>query len=198
MKGSSTAAARGVVREVPSALALPLDAPDVAAPGDWEAVYRAHAPAVARWAARLAGPAEDVEDLVQEVFLVVQARLPGFRGEGKLTTWLYRITVNVVRGQRRRNRLRRWLGLAPAEEPEAPGLAPDEQAAARQGLATVYRALEALSERDRRVLILHELEGLTGPEIAELEAITPSAVWVRLHRARKRFASRVAALEGRR
>lgn len=184
------------MREAPSALALPLDAPDSAGVGDWEAVYRAHAAAVARWAARLAGPTEDVEDLVHEVFLVVQARLPSFRGEGKLTTWLYRITVNVVRHQRRKNRLRRWLGLAPLVEPEALGPAPDEQVAARQALRRVYVALEGLSERERRVLILHELEGLTGPEIAELEGVTPSAVWVRLHRARKHFAARVAAQEG--
>jgi len=165
---------------------------------DWEAVYRRHAEDVARWAARLAGPSEDVEDVVHEVFLVVRERLEGFRGDAKLTTWLYRITANVVRHQRRKNRLRRWLGLAPAVEPEAPGPAPDEHAAARQALGTVYRALERLSETDRRVLILHELEGLSGAEIAELEDVTANAIWVRLHRARGRFAKAVEKLENQR
>ena len=192
MKGPGALAALGAVPEASSALPAELIE---GATLDWEAVYRAHAADVARWAARLAGPAEDVDDLVHEVFLVVQGRLGGWRGEAKLSTWLYRITVNVVRHQRRKNRLRRWLGLVPPEEPVATGPAPDEHAAARQALATVYRALEALSERERRVMILHELEGLTGPEIAALEGVTPSAVWVRLHRARKRFAARVAALE---
>lgn len=162
---------------------------------EWGAVYRRHARDVARWASRLAGPTEDVDDLVHEVFLVVQDRIDGFRGDARLTTWLYRITVNVVRHQRRKNRLRRWVGLEPPAEPVAETPAPDETAAARQALDRVYRALESLRERDRRVLILHELEGLTGPEIAELEGVTANAVWVRLHRARARFAEAAEAQE---
>src|SRR5262249_44087441 len=50
-------------------------------------LYRAHAQTVARWASRLGGPAIDVEDVVQEVFLVVQRRLREFRGEAEITTW---------------------------------------------------------------------------------------------------------------
>ena len=64
----------------------PLRAPDL------DAIYRAHAGTVARWAAKLAGPGNDVEDLVHEVFLVARRRLPEFRGDAKVTTWLYRIT----------------------------------------------------------------------------------------------------------
>lgn len=162
---------------------------------EWRDVYTQHASDVARWAARLAGPSEDVEDLVHEVFLVVQDKLPSFRGDARLTTWLYRITVNVVRHQRRKNRLRRWLGAAPIAEPVDPGPAPDETAAARQSLRRVYRALERLSDKDRRVLVLCELEGLSGAEVAQLEGVSANAIWVRLHRARARFAKAVAALE---
>lgn len=168
---------------------------DADLPLDWETVYRRHGPDVARWAARLAGPGEDVDDLLHEVFLVVQAKIGEFRGDARLTTWLYRITVNVVRHQRRRQRWRRWLGQVP-DHPD-PAAGPAETAEARQALDLVYRALEDLREPDRRVLILHQLEGLTGPEIAELEGIAPSSVWVRLHRARKRFAAALAKREGR-
>src|SRR5262249_14147909 len=67
-------------------------------------LYRAHAQTVARWASRLGGPAIDVEDVVQEVFLVVQRRLDGFRGDAHVKTWLYRITANVVRWRRRKDK----------------------------------------------------------------------------------------------
>src|SRR5438067_5524112 len=72
-------------------------------------VYRAHAQDVARWAQRLGGPAVDVEDVTQEVFLAVHRKLAGFRGDSSLTTWLYRITENVVRHRRRKDRWRKRL-----------------------------------------------------------------------------------------
>src|SRR4051812_33481472 len=75
-----------------------------------EQVYRAHVQDVARWAARLGGPRTDVEDVVQEVFLTVQRAMTEFRGDAKVETWLYRITQNVVRHRRRKERWRRWLG----------------------------------------------------------------------------------------
>src|SRR2546423_1814126 len=64
-------------------------------------VYRRHAADVARWAARLGGPLIDVDDVVQEVFVVVNRKLPHFRGDAKVTTWLFRITDHVVRNHRR-------------------------------------------------------------------------------------------------
>src|SRR5437868_15375074 len=76
-------------------------------------LYRTHAALVERWVVRLAGPAVDAEDVVQEVFLIVQRRLSEWRADAKITTWLYRITERVVHRQRRKQRMGRWLrGLA--------------------------------------------------------------------------------------
>jgi RNA polymerase sigma-70 factor (ECF subfamily) len=155
-----------------------------------DAVYREHAPSVARWVRRLGGPTLDVEDCVHEVFLVAQARLPSFRGEAKLTTWLYRIAHNVVRHQRRKLKLRRWLrGTATeaAGDVAEPGpSAPDslEQAQRRQDL---YSVLDRMSDRHRTAFILFELEQLSGAEIAELLDAKQQTVWVWLHRARAEF-----------
>ena len=66
------------------------------APVSLDALYRAHAPVVARWAAHLGGPSLDVQDAVHEIFLIVRRRLPEFRGESKPTTWLYRITAKTL------------------------------------------------------------------------------------------------------
>src|ERR1700749_3765924 len=79
------------------------------APRDLDALYRAHVDAVARWAGRLAGPGLDLEDIVQEVFVVVHCRLSEFRGDAALTTWLYEITARVVRDRRRHRRRWRWI-----------------------------------------------------------------------------------------
>ena len=79
-----------------------------------EDVYRDYSDAVTRWAARLSGPEVEVEDLVQEIFLIAHRKLGSFRHEAALATWLYRITERVVSRRRRRERLRRWLTPADA------------------------------------------------------------------------------------
>ncbi len=159
-------------------------------------IYRAHAPLVATWASRLAGPTCDLEDLVQEVFLVVERRLPSFRGDAKLTTWLYQITHNVVRSHRRKARVRRWLsGSAEETAGELPSTdsTPIEDLERARARATVYGALDEMGDKYRTVFILFELEGLSGQEIAELTGTKLGTVWVRLHRARAEFERRILA-----
>lgn len=169
-------------------------------PFDFDAVYRAHAQAVARFAARLGGPVFDVEDAVQEVFLIVHRLLPEYRGDAKITTWLYRITENVVRHRRRKERWRRWLsGSADEVAGDLPSLQPTpvEELERSRASALVYRALDGMSERYRTLIILFEIEGRSGEEIAELMDAKVATVWVWLHRARAQFAARTLALEPR-
>ena len=165
--------------------------PDAPLPPDLDEIYRCHAPAVARWVARLGGPTADVDDLVQEIFLVAERQLADFRGNAKVTTWLYRITEHVVRGRRRKDRLRHWLMLSRRADVERtaspPPLTPIEELERRRDAATVYRILDRMPDRYREVLILFELEGASGEEIATLTGRKPATVWVHLHRARQRF-----------
>src|SRR3954470_11515785 len=107
---------------MPSPLARPRGADYAAASGqpgpglaparDVAAIYREHADDVARWAGRLIGHSGDVEDIVHQVFLVAYRRLPEFRGDAKLTTWLHEITIRVVQEARRRQRS--WWRWSPA------------------------------------------------------------------------------------
>jgi RNA polymerase sigma-70 factor (ECF subfamily) len=164
---------------------------------DLSAVYDEHADTVFRWAARLAGPRLDPEDLMQEIFLVVRDRLAEFRGDAKLTTWLYRITVNVVRDRRRRES-RRWmrnLVWRAQAEIAAPGPTPVDELERRRDSELVYRALDSMNERYRTALILFEIEGLSGPEIVELTGQPLEALWVTLHRARAQLRERILRLE---
>src|SRR5262249_28672704 len=133
----------------------------------------------------------------QEVFLVVQRRLPEWRGDAKITSWLYRITERVVLRQRRKQRARRWLrGLAGdfAGDLPADRLSPVEELQRQQTARAVGRALEALDRDLRTALILFEVEGLTGAEIADLTGTKVATVWVRLHRARARLLARLRDL----
>jgi RNA polymerase sigma-70 factor (ECF subfamily) len=155
---------------------------------DLGALYAAHAPAVARWAARLGGTDVDVDDVVHDVFVVVERRMKTFRGASSLTTWLYGITANVVRHARRKNRLRRWLDDGDAlDRLVSSEKTPIELIEQQESIAHVRSVLDRLSEKYRTVLVLHEIEGLSGVEIAERTGVKPSTVWVRLHRARMLF-----------
>jgi RNA polymerase sigma-70 factor (ECF subfamily) len=177
---------------------MSLPAPDTPPDSDapiraWNlsALYREHAATVARWAAKLAGPGADVDDLVHEIFLVVGRRLPEFRGQAKVTTWLYRITDLVVREHRRKERFRRWFSRARHLEIEstltAPHLTPVEALERHQAASMTYRILDRMPDKYRNVLILFEMEELSGEEIAALTGLKLSTVWVHLHRARARF-----------
>jgi RNA polymerase sigma-70 factor, ECF subfamily len=161
-----------------------------------DVIYREHSAAVSKWARRLWGPRSasgvlDVEDLLQEVFLVVQRRLPSFRGESALTTWLYGITVLVVGGRRRKESWRRllWRRAEPElqleHQPELPVVQQDFERA--EASRQVYTVLNEMSERDRALLILFELERLPGAEIATILRMSEPNLWVALTRARARF-----------
>ncbi len=169
-----------------------------AAPLEIGALYRAHAQTVARWAARLGGPSAEVEDLVQEVFLTAHRNLASFRGEAKITTWLFRITQNTVRHRRRKEWLRRFLGST-AEDVAArlPSARPTpvEALERRQAEALVYQALEGVGDKYRTAFILFELEGLSGEEVAALTGQKVATVWVWLHRARAHFLTSLQKLE---
>jgi RNA polymerase sigma-70 factor (ECF subfamily) len=164
-----------------------------------EDVYRDYCDAVTRWAARLAGPTVETEDLVQEIFLIAHRKLGSFRHDAALATWLYRITERVVSRRRRREQMRRWLMLPDARagvDIASPAPTPFETLQQRRAVELTYRALEGLNENQRSAFILFEIEELSGQAIAELKGVNVSTVWVWLHRARARFLEQLAKLEG--
>jgi RNA polymerase sigma-70 factor (ECF subfamily) len=156
---------------------------------DLDAVYRRYAETVSRWVKRLCGP-RDAQDVLHEVFLVVQRRLPDFRGECALTTWLYSITVRVVVDRRKKEKWRRLLWRRAEGElrtEHAPVETPLGAALREQATRSVYSILDGMSERDRTLLILFEIEGLSARRIASILESSENSVWVGLHRARERF-----------
>ena len=160
-------------------------------PPDAGTLYQVHVHQVARWAERLAGPTLDVEDIVQEVFTIAQAKMARFRGDSSALTWLFGITSRVVRHRRRKEKWRRWLsGTANQTAGNLPSGVPDplRMAERAQAAASVYRVLDRLADRDRQVLILFGLEDLSAEEVGQLLGIQAANARLRLHRARARFA----------
>lgn len=159
-----------------------------------EELYRTWSQAVRRWAAHLGGSGIDADDIVQQVFIQVQRRIDQLQDPGLLKAWLFKVTQNEVRQARRREKWRRFFG-GDAQVEDVPVAAPSdvERLHATQ---TVHKVLARLSDKDRTLLALFELEGLSGAEISELTGAKESAVWVQLHRARARFLKELEALEG--
>lgn len=157
-------------------------------------IYRRHKADIGRWAARLGGPRIDVDDVVQEVFIVINRQLPHFRGDAKLTTWLFRITERVVRNHRRWWGVRRIMTHLSPRQHEVlthPGPDPAEELERREAVTAAYRVIDRLPEKYRRVLILAELEEMPPEEIATLLEARLETVRVWLHRARRLFLDRL-------
>lgn len=157
---------------------------------DISALFRRYARLVARWAARLGGPGIDAEDVVQDVFMVAGRRLTHFTGDAKITTWLFRTTERVVYGLRRKQRWMRWLARSGDEVSvhlTNPRRSPADELQRLEASRSVYRLLDRLPDKYRRVLILFELEGLSTVEIADLLETRQGTVRVWLFRARALF-----------
>ena len=172
-----------------------------AALGDF---YRRYRGEVAKNLQRVLGPSSvargDFEDVLQDVFIEAFRSIRRFRGDSKLSTWLYRVCVNIAL-QRLRKR-KRLAEVSPDEVPDkvnGSALAfrseqtPERGLDARRRLDAVYRVLDELAPKKRVVFILHEIEGREPKEIAGLVGAPVLTVRTRLHYARKEFYARVAA-----
>ena len=169
--------------------------PDPARGETIEEIYDRYAPQVERWVRRLAGPRLDAEDLLHDIFLVVMRRRREFRGEAKITTWLFCITQKVVLWRRRKDAVRRFLWRTQGQavtEARASVPTPIEEVERREAHRRLYAALDRMPETYRTTLVLFALEGLSGEEVAALTGTDTNTVWVRLYRARARLAALLA------
>jgi len=179
---------------VPVAAAARPTSPNAPPPPALAEIYRRHVGDIGRWAARLGGPRIEVDDVIQEVFIIINRQLPKFRGDAKLTTWLFRITDRVVRNHRRWWGVRRILTrLTPRHDDlfAASGVDPLELLERQASIAEAYAVIDRLPEKYRRVLILSELEEMQPEAIATLLEARIETVRVWLHRARRMFLDRM-------
>lgn len=153
-----------------------------------EALYRAHARFVATFARRLGIAEADVEDVVQEVFIVAHRKGGYEPGAATPRSWLGAITLRVASQARRTRRRRRE-----ASTPDAltgmpdPGRGPHHTAEVHESLARVQAALDTLDLGHRAVFVMFEIEGERCDDIAGALGVPTGTVYSRLHKARARF-----------
>jgi RNA polymerase sigma-70 factor (ECF subfamily) len=138
----------------------------------------------------------DAEDVTQDVLLQVVRKLPTFRGESALPTWLHRVTINAALSHRRRRavreeqRARDPFDTVLAEQP-APGAgwddvpAPEAHLLRRETSALIERAIAGLPPIYRSVFVSADVEGLPNAAVAGRLGLSLPAVKSRLHRARQ-------------
>lgn len=133
-----------------------------------------------------------LDDAVQDVFVVVHRRLAEFEARSTIKTWVFGIAVRVARDYRRREQRKGGLGVLDFDVlDDRPG--PEEQVETADALRRLAKLLDVLDEDKREVFVLAELEQLSSPEIAELLGIKLNTVYSRLRAARREFEVALAA-----
>jgi RNA polymerase sigma-70 factor (ECF subfamily) len=164
---------------------------------DFKTIHDSYRPRICRYLARLVGQSE-AEDLTQEVFVRVSRGLPDFRGDAKISTWIYRIATNVATDRLRSRSFketRRDKANPPDEGsiedvdalPEEKNPSLERQLMREQMSSCVHDYINTLPENYRAVVTLSEIEGLANQEIAEILGLTLDVVKIRLHRGRAKL-----------
>lgn len=150
----------------------------------YEQLYRLEAARMRNLARNLLGSTSDAEDAVQETFLKVQRSIASFRGQSSFMTWTFRILVNTCHDLRRSRMRRKEWGQAESEKsdplPQMP--APGSHPTLRMALE---RAIARLTQHQRDVFLLYEVEGFRHAEIAGMLGITETASKNTLFQAKK-------------
>jgi len=160
--------------------------------GAYERLYRLQGARMKNLARNLLGTQSDAEDAVQETFLKVQRSIASFRGQSSFVTWTFRILVNTCHDLRR-SRMRRKESTtgknedgAMPREPRAPGAHPALRLA-------LERAIAELTQHQREVFLLFEVEGFRHAEIAGMLEITETASKNTLFQAKRNLRDRLEA-----
>ncbi len=161
----------------------------------FDRIYRDHVDLIYRYANRLCGETEAAKDLVQETFLNAYRGFKDFRGDARISTWLYTIASRACLRMRRKKKgePERELSLeefVPTSEGEfrlqipVDGLSPEEAFQKKELRQALDQAIEKLPKKYRMVLVLRDMEGLSAKEVGTVMGLNERAVKSRLHRAR--------------
>jgi RNA polymerase sigma-70 factor (ECF subfamily) len=165
---------------------------------EFNRIFKEYQPKILRYLTRLTGRYE-AEDLSQEVFIKVESGLKNFRGESKLSTWIYRIATNTAVDRMRSPSFKYKVNDTTSPEAEQENdldiedkdqftgektESTDQQYIRKEMNSCIRNFIESLPENYKSVVILSELEELKNHEIADILNITLDTVKIRLHRAR--------------
>lgn len=153
---------------------------------DFDTIVEDHADFVYNVAYRMMGNAEDAEDVAQEAFISAYRARDRFRGESKVTTWLYRITTNAALMRLRKEKRARSLTRTGLDDMEIPswGETPEGSAVTSELGEKIREGIAMLQPDLRAAVVLRDVSGLSNSEAADTLGITISSLKSRLHRGR--------------
>lgn len=159
-----------------------------------QSLHAEHGAFVWRTLARLGVRPSDLEDMMQEVFVVVHRKIDSFDPSTKPTTWLFGISLRVASDYRRRLRRKPEESLAPEVQDalRAQCASPEELAAAQQARSRIEAAIDAMDDDKRAVFVLFEFDHMSCDAIAELVGVKVGTVYSRLHAARAEFRAAIS------
>jgi RNA polymerase sigma-70 factor (ECF subfamily) len=171
----------------------------------FEQIVRDHQAMVFGTLMRMTGSRDNVDDLAQEVFIRLYRALPSFRGEALLSTYLYRITVNVAQNEWKRRRRDTKALVSISDETsgwedrlEHPGRNAVEQIEEREFEQSVEEQLQKLSQIERAVIVLYHQEERTYEQISLTLGLPIGTVRTHLHRGRKKMREALQSTQARR
>jgi RNA polymerase sigma-70 factor (ECF subfamily) len=164
---------------------------------DFERIVEFYRPRIFRFALASLRDRDAAETIAQDCMLKAYTAWPSFRGECSMHTWLLGIAVNLIRDQLRNRRLQFWRRTRsvplPSESLSASGESPEDLAAMRQQVESVWAAVERLPERQRTVFLLRFVEDMDILEIAAAAGMKEGTVKKHLFRALQTVRGRMQA-----
>lgn len=166
-------------------------------------LVRANMPAMVRLACSMVGNQADAEEIAQEAFVRLHRSLARFRGDSRISTWLYRTVTRLCIDSLRREKLRSRLFLFRRNEEDHDPLldvedttgTPAEQLEARQTATVLAAAMSRLPAQQKAVLVLRQQQGLPIREIARIMQLSEGSIKTHLHRAVKALRSAITESE---
>lgn len=153
----------------------------------FEELYKQHATRLYNLAYRMAGSAQDADDLLQEIFLIAYRKLASFRGESALGTWLYRLGMNHCLDVLRSRQARMGHHTDSLDDENAAPVASPAPALGTVSRIDLERAIGRLPTACRAAFLLHDVEGFGHNEVASLLGISEGTSKSQVHKARLRI-----------
>lgn len=145
-------------------------------------------------ALRMVGDRDDAFDMTQEAFIKAYGSLSSFRGDSKFSVWIYRITTNVCLDFLRSKSRKQQVSLTVSDDDEDaqldipdPKADPEQQLIKKISMQSVEEGLKTLPDKQRQILVMRELGGMSYAEIGKALSIEEGTVKSRIFRARKRL-----------
>ena len=157
----------------------------------FEELYRQHSTRLFNLAWRMCGTRADAEDLLQEIFLQAYRKLPEFRGDSTVGTWLYRLAMNRCLDHLKSRRTRADGATTVLDEDMMRGPRPVDDGGIKR--LDLERAVARLPEGARAAFILHDVEGFQHHEIASILGITEGTSKSQVHKARLKLRAHLTA-----